>query len=224
MTLFSIIVPCFNSALFIQPALSSLISQNIDTVDFEVIFIDDASSDQTISIISEFQESAPFVTRLISSKFSQGPGICRNMGIHQSSGKYLLFLDSDDCLAPDCLSVLKDVILNTDGFPDILPYDYYRTRSLESNYIHSNSTSLRSRRDCDCFFSKSLLISSYLEMKMDGSVIFTAFRRKFILDNKLSFPAGIYEDIAFLFKAFWLHDSCFLVRKISITSLRDLVQ
>jgi len=169
-----------------------------------VIFVDDYSSDGTLPVLYAFKQESGVKTHILKSNETKGPGICRNLGISHASGQYLIFLDSDDSLARNSLLEIHNFLSSIDDIPDIIPFDYCVTPSLDSSYIESHKDVLRSRNDFDYFSSKHLLIKSYLEMKMDGSVIFTAFRRDFIVGNKLYFYEGIYEDIAFLFKAFWM--------------------
>ena len=150
-----------------------------------MIFIDDNSSDNTVSILKDFKLISNIQTHIIESSACFGPGICRNLGINFASGEYLIFLDSDDCLSTNFLVEIRSLLSNMHCLPDIIPFDYFVTPTLDLIYINSHKQLLRSRNDFDFFLNKSALIHSYLEMKMDGSVIFTAFRRSFLLDNKL---------------------------------------
>ena len=88
---FSIIVPTFNSSKFIKRCLNSIINQSFKN--YEVIFIDDFSTDNTISIIKSYKKKNFYIYRL---KKNSGPGAARNLGIKKAIGKYISFLDADD--------------------------------------------------------------------------------------------------------------------------------
>ncbi len=85
--LLSIIIPTFNSENYIAECLESLFDLNLDN--YEVIVIDDGSTDRTVDIIKSYD------TQLIIQK-NQGPSSARNHGIRISNGLYVTFLDSDD--------------------------------------------------------------------------------------------------------------------------------
>jgi glycosyltransferase involved in cell wall biosynthesis len=92
----SVIIPCYNSEKTIRETLESVFAQNIQN--FEIIIIDDGSSDGTKQIISEFGER---VTTLYQDH--QGPSAARNYGIREAKGEYLAFVDSDDLWLPEKL-------------------------------------------------------------------------------------------------------------------------
>ena len=86
----SVIIPAYNRAEFIQKAIKSVLNQTFK--DFELIIIDDGSTDNTGDIIQEYNDKRVKYFH----QFNRGPGPARNKGIKKSSGKYLAFLDSDD--------------------------------------------------------------------------------------------------------------------------------
>jgi len=93
--LISIIVPCFNSGLYLAETLESLIMQSY--TNWECIIIDDSSSDNSVAIANSYQDRYPSAMKVVS---NTGKGACaaRNFGISLSSGSYIKFLDSDDAL------------------------------------------------------------------------------------------------------------------------------
>lgn len=101
---FSIIVPAYNRADYILQTINSVLNQQF--VDFELIVVDDGSTDETEAIISRIKDS-----RLLYFKKENGErGAARNFGIHRSSGKYVTFLDSDDRLYPNFLQQANSFI------------------------------------------------------------------------------------------------------------------
>ena len=89
-TLISIIIPCYNEALFVEKAVESALSQKYCNT--EVIVVDDGSNTETKSILKKLE---PRITKLITQE-NQGPSAARNAGINSASGEFILVHDSDD--------------------------------------------------------------------------------------------------------------------------------
>jgi glycosyltransferase involved in cell wall biosynthesis len=83
----------YNAERFISDSIKSILNQTFK--DFELIIINDKSTDKTLSIIKEFQEKDKRI-KLISNKKNQGPASSRNNGILKASGEFIAILDSDD--------------------------------------------------------------------------------------------------------------------------------
>ena len=95
--LVSIIIPTFNSEKFIAETIQSIQAQTY--TNWEVIIVDDGSSDKTVSIISklaQFEERIQFFQL----EKNSGAGIARNLALNKSKGRYIAFLDSDDLWKP----------------------------------------------------------------------------------------------------------------------------
>lgn len=100
--LVSIVVPFYNSARFLRETLESVSKQ--DYTYFECLLVDDGSTDESVTIVNEFQQNDSrfyYIKRMHDPK---GVSTARNEGISHCFGKYLLFLDADDILSPDCLN------------------------------------------------------------------------------------------------------------------------
>ena len=95
----SVIVPVFNGEKYLTKCLDSIRSQTFSN--FEIICIDDGSSDSTPEILSEYALKDPRI-RIISQE-NRGAGMARNTGMDASAGKYLVFWDSDDWFDPEAL-------------------------------------------------------------------------------------------------------------------------
>lgn len=98
----SIIVPVHNTADYLPQCIESAQSQSLR--DIEIIFIDDGSSDDSVTIIENAAANDPRITLL--KQDHRGAGAARNRGIEAARGTYLLFLDSDDWIEQDMLSTL----------------------------------------------------------------------------------------------------------------------
>ena len=100
----SIIIPVYNAEDYIEPCLESIMSQ--DFLDYEVIVVDDGSTDRSGEICDRFAERDPRFKVL--HKVNGGVSSARNEGIEAAQGEYLMFVDSDDALLPGALKVLSE--------------------------------------------------------------------------------------------------------------------
>lgn len=98
----SVIVPCYNQEKYIKECLDSLISQTFN--DFEVIVVDDGSTDHSIEVVDEYVKHNKNI-RLIR-QANQGVVVARNNAIKQAQGMYIYPLDGDDVINPSCLEKL----------------------------------------------------------------------------------------------------------------------
>jgi len=98
----SFVVPCYNSAAYVEKCLDSLLVHPDDT---EVLVIDDGSSDETADIARAYEERYPGIVRLVQQP-NGGHGIAMQSGIREATGTYLKVVDSDDWIDRDALDVL----------------------------------------------------------------------------------------------------------------------
>ena len=99
--LVTIIIPVYNRELFIEECLNSIQDQTYQN--WETIIIDDGSTDNTPNIIENYCRNDKRFKLLYRNLDPKGAATCRNIGIQESSGDYIIFLDSDDLIAPSCL-------------------------------------------------------------------------------------------------------------------------
>jgi teichuronic acid biosynthesis glycosyltransferase TuaG len=98
--LVSIITPSYNSARFVQDTLNSVLNQSYQN--WEMIIVDDVSSDDSIEVIKKFTEKDNRI-KLIQLENNSGAAVARNKAIEMAKGKYIAFLDSDDLWKPEKL-------------------------------------------------------------------------------------------------------------------------
>ena len=102
--LVSVLVPTFNRAHLVPEAIRSVLSQ--DYAPFEVVVVDDGSTDDTATVINqEFGRRIRYIRQE-----NAGPGAARNTGIRASSGEYIAFQDSDDIWLPGKLRAQVDAL------------------------------------------------------------------------------------------------------------------
>ena len=94
----SIITPCYNASAFIDISVTSVLAQTHK--DWELLVVDDCSSDNSAAIIRQFAERDSRIRYLKTDKPSGSPTLPRNIGIENAKGKYISFLDSDDAWLP----------------------------------------------------------------------------------------------------------------------------
>jgi glycosyltransferase involved in cell wall biosynthesis len=136
---FSVVIPCYNVAETILPTLESLLSQ--DFFDFEIIFVNDGSLDNTLNVISNFHLNN--VSIVIVSQDNKGLGAARNAGIKASSGKYIALLDADDTWFPMKLSKVHQIIIKNSVYELFCHNEYISSttgRILKKNYYGKSTT------------------------------------------------------------------------------------
>ena len=122
----SIIIPVFNVEKYLSNCLNSLLRQGLDQSEFEIIAINDGSTDNSLKILNEFSNS--FSNFQIHNYINKGPGAIRNIGIDLSQGDYIYYIDSDDYLVDDSLAYILYQAFEYDL--DIVTFNTTLTRSL----------------------------------------------------------------------------------------------
>lgn len=132
MAFFSVVIPSYNRSGMTADAVNSVLSQTFR--DFEIIVVDDGSTDDTEEALRRFSDRITYHKQK-----NAGVASARNKGISLSSGSYICYLDSDDLWHPDKLATYKDAI---DANPEIafLFSDFHKHDvKLPDPYILSNS-------------------------------------------------------------------------------------
>lgn len=195
----SLVVPVFNTEKYLRECLDSLVSQTLG--DVEIICINDGSTDSSPAILAEYVQRDARV-RVISQP-NGGLSSARNAGLHEASGEYLLFMDSDDRLEATAAERLYErasegrldlLFYNADCFADsheaekqTRSYTNYYRRSREYGEIRTGADLIADMRGN----------SDYL-----CSACFELWRTEFLRDHGLAFTVGIlHEDTEFTFRA-----------------------
>jgi len=187
----SVIVPVYNTSQYIPECLDSIFSQDFN--DFEVICINDGSTDDSEKILEQYKKKYNNIKILYED--NQGLSAARNLGIKNSSGKYILFVDSDDKVQPNAFKKVYEKAELMES--DILGFNYTdqlgnvrKTKSVEyKNGLLDGSTFYMLYFDANKDFPLS-------------SVCLYLFRKSFIDKYNFRFKHGIYhEDEHFFIRA-----------------------
>jgi CDP-glycerol glycerophosphotransferase len=187
----TVVIPVYNVERYLALCLQSLCAQNYKNLD--VILVNDGSTDNSLAIARNFQEK---LNLHIVEQENLGLSAARNAGVRAiESTDYLMFLDSDDALAPQALHSLVTLVIETDS--DFVVGDTTRMKGI---------TRLK-RRDTREVFKRGTLKSVTLLQHPQAILDVTAWNRlfdfKFYTQNKFSFPEGMFfEDMALMTKAY----------------------
>ena len=101
-------IPVFNAGKYLVRSLDTVLNQSFREI--EVLLVDDCSTDNTVSVIQEIQQSHPRgnCIRLLCQERNSGPGIARNRMIDEAQGRYLFFMDADDTLPINAIYTLYE--------------------------------------------------------------------------------------------------------------------
>lgn len=119
----SVIVPVYNAGEFLAPCIRSVLAQTMS--DFELLLIDDASTDGSLAVCQSFESDSR--VRVVRSEHNGGVSAARNRGIDLALGCYLTFLDADDSLHPEFLRTLLNActangcLMAVNGFRQVTP-------------------------------------------------------------------------------------------------------
>lgn len=104
----SIIIPVYNSQDHLKDTLDYILNQTFD--DFELICVNDGSGDDSLDILNDYSLKDSRIK--VFSQENKGQGSARNKGLEHCTGKYVYFMDSDDCIIPEFLELVHDDIKN----------------------------------------------------------------------------------------------------------------
>lgn len=102
----SVIVPCYNVEKYIDRCLDSLVSQTVGQDKLEIILVNDASTDNTLSLLEKWESRYPDNIMVVTYDTNIRQGGARNVGLSYAQGEYIGFVDSDDWIEPRMYELL----------------------------------------------------------------------------------------------------------------------
>lgn len=196
--LVTVIVPFYNQEIYLSECIDSVLSQTLS--EWELILIDDGSTDSSLEIAKQYLEVDNRIS--LYSQNNLGQSAARNIGLQNSKGEYIFFLDSDDMMTPEALETLyyraKKYKL------DVLLFEadaIYESEDLEKQFGHFK-TMYKRKKEYSAIRSGAYLFSE-MEFGRDYQVspCLSFVSRRHIFINKLKFEEGIiHEDNLWTFQ------------------------
>lgn len=193
----SVIVPVYNVEKYLKICIESILNQTNEK--FELILIDDGSTDGSPQICDEYAAKDKRIK--VIHQINKGLSSARNAGIRKATGKYFYFVDSDDCIHPQLLEIVREVAESKNA--NIVQVGY---ESVPSDYVGPNlediidfkeiESNIKSISEIECIYNleKSKPGKEY-RLNIATTVVWTKLYRKDAFDSLL-FPEGmrLHED------------------------------
>lgn len=184
----SIIVPVYNMAADgkLEYCLDSLVNQTLEAP-YEIIAVDDASTDNSLEILREYEGRYPGLFKVIHNERNRRQGGAKNEGLRAAAGEWIGFIDSDDWVAQDYYEKLIGKAEETGADMVGCDYNLVQEHTMEVGHVvQNNSAEQTGVLDED---------KHRLLLMRPGSMVIKIYKHEIIKENRLSFPEGIfYED------------------------------
>lgn len=193
MTFFSIIIPVYNLENYITRALDSLLKQNFAPSLFEVIAVDDGSSDNSLNILHEYAQQ--YKNLRVFHQENQGVSVARNLALKHVEGQYVSFLDGDDEFFKDSLKEIYAVLQKHD-VDVIYNYAFVNDGTKNLRQVHKTPSRVINYEICS--------IKQLGDFLNGGSVWGGFYKMEFLKKNQILFPENIRnaEDTIFNYTLF----------------------
>ena len=212
---FSIIMPVYNAEKVLPVSLESIRAQRYR--DFELVFVEDGSTDGTVGVLEAFAAQADFPCHIVSQPQNGGVATARNRGLAAACGEYLAFVDADDRIEPEALEEAARVIEASKDDPDIVGWDW--TLGFEKNG--------RYMRQAD-YDTPLQALKNLMGGTMRWNLWLFVVRRELLMEHDIHFidGANMGDDLMLMLKAFsqarkvvQLHKPLYRYNAVSETSL-----
>lgn len=202
----SVIIPVYNAEKYLSACLNSLLYQTF--TDFEVIIVDDCSTDASPAVADNYLEKLGGRLKVITMPTNTGnPSIPRNEGLRFSRGEYVYFMDDDDLLVKNALETLytcaetynADVVYMNQGY--LLVNDRCKAATWDKGNYSIDKPTLESN-------DLNERIKKFLQTNYGWAPWTKFLRRDFLIANKIDFPqVKISEDVLWTFKVICLAEN-----------------
>ena len=200
----TIVLTIYNKAPYLQRIFDAILAQEgVQPDDFEVLAINDGSTDESETIMAAYQQKDSRIQIITQS--NKGLSIARNIGTEAARGEYVWYVDADDLISPRSVPLICEA---ASTHPDIIPI-YACTDGIDKtrNAINPNAHTGR---------------EILLDLQWEHCGVFYILRRQFLLDHELRFLPDIYhEDSEFTPRMLYMAQSAVVVPEILYTVFRD---
>ena len=211
----SLLIPIYNAESYLRPCIESALNQTF--ADYEIVCIDDGSTDSSPDIIAEYAREDPRI-RIIT-KENSGYGASMNRGITESRGTYIAILESDDFIEPDMLETMHEAAIKLDA--EVVKCDFwlYWSKPDERNerfgWTQDLPTGLIDPRDPAIGFQP---------FYRKPSIWSELYRRDFLDEHGIRFletPGASYQDAGFNFKVWACADRVAIIDRALLHYRQD---
>ena len=202
----SVVVPTYNSGNFLITFLDSIKAQTLGFENIEVIFVDDASTDNyTLDLLNKFNEKYSNVSVVFLEDNSGFPGTGRNKGLDLAGGEYVIFGDHDDSYVDNAFEVMYDKINGYDmlisNFNQVFDDKVVKFKSLYKNASEISVKSIDEDRNL---------------LRIPAAIWTRLFRKEFLIENNIRFLEGMLAEDMYVYiyslfkskKTVYLDDFC----------------
>lgn len=195
----TVVVPTYNSGLFLNAFFDSIMYQSLGFEDIEVIFVDDCSDDEyTLYLLNLFNENFSNV-KFISLEENNGfPGKGRNVGLTLANSEYVIFSDHDDTYTPNAFEIMYNNAKEKDA--DMVITNYYRIFPNERMEVKT------------VFDGESICINNIDEdtrlFSIDPAIWCKLFKKEFLVKNDIRFLEGMLAEDLYFFIMSLFKSSC----------------
>jgi len=183
--LFSIIIPVHNSEKYLSETLKSVLNQSFSKKKYEIIIVNDYSTDRSGKIIKDFKNKFNNI-KVINNLNNKKVSYSRNIGIKKANGKYIIFLDSDDQLKKNSLSKIENILFKKD-------FDLILCLEFKANKSKINTSKVKKLENVDSFIKYDNKKKFY-----NPNCWNMVLRKSFLLEKKIIFrKIDIFEDQVF---------------------------
>lgn len=205
----SVIIPCYNVKDMVSECLDSIVAQTIGLEHLEIILIDDASADETVSVLKKYEEKYSDNIMLVLCEKNGRQGTARNIGLSYATGDFISFVDSDDWIHPDMYKVLVDIMNKNEC--DVVQFRYMETKDKPEEMSRAIDNIDYKIVDYSCNRKEKLLNSQIL----NESCTTKLYRKSLIDCANVRYAEGVaYEEPMFTYPM------KFYVNKVAVTETK----
>lgn len=187
MKIISLIIPVYNVEPYLARCIDSCLNQDIQHDKYEIILVNDGSTDNSLQIIKEYKAKYPFIK--VINQENQGLSDAKNNGLDIATGKYIWFIDSDDHIAVNCLGTL--VKMMDEKNLDALKICPIMDILVKSKFENTFPADFSDKNISDVYDGESFITDSGL---FDVAAWGIIFNRDFWQKNKFRFHTRLYGE------------------------------